>query len=78
MASICVRTFLWQKLTRKRTWNCETFTSHFHIIITAVGMLGKRLSPINDAISNSDYIALDDWMIVNNELERIWKEAVVT
>jgi hypothetical protein len=25
----------------------------------------------------SSYVALNGWMIVNNELERIWKEAAV-
>jgi hypothetical protein len=31
-----------------------------------------------DAISNSDNTASNDWMVVNNELEGMWKEAVVT
>jgi hypothetical protein len=31
----------------------------------------------NDYFSSSEYIVSNDWMIVNNELERIWKEAVV-
>jgi hypothetical protein len=30
------------------------------------------------AINNSDYIQFNDWMIGNNELEMMWKEAVVT
>jgi hypothetical protein len=35
-------------------------------------------SLFNDAFNSSDYIASNERMIVNNELERIWKEAVVT
>jgi hypothetical protein len=31
----------------------------------------------NDAFSSSEYIASDERMIVNNELERMWKEAVM-
>jgi hypothetical protein len=34
-------------------------------------------SLFNDAFSSSDYTASSEKMIVNNELERIWKEAVV-
>jgi hypothetical protein len=33
---------------------------------------------INDAVSKTNYIMSDDWTMVNNELGRIWKEAVVT
>jgi hypothetical protein len=32
-------------------------------------------SLLNDTASNSGYIMLNDWMTVNNELERIEKEA---
>jgi hypothetical protein len=31
----------------------------------------------NDVFSSSDYIASNERMLVNNELERMWKEAVV-
>jgi hypothetical protein len=31
----------------------------------------------NDSVSISDYVGSDDWIIVKNELERIWKEEVV-
>jgi hypothetical protein len=31
----------------------------------------------NEAIVNSDYIALNDLMTANDELDRIWKEAAV-
>jgi hypothetical protein len=31
----------------------------------------------NDAISSSDYIASNNRMVLNNELEWIWKEAAV-
>jgi hypothetical protein len=34
-------------------------------------------SLFNDTFSKSDYIASNERMIVNNELERKWKEAVV-
>jgi hypothetical protein len=34
-------------------------------------------SLFNDAFSISDYTASNERMIVNNELERMWKEAVV-
>jgi hypothetical protein len=30
-----------------------------------------------DAFSNSDCIASDEWATSENELERMWKEAVV-
>jgi hypothetical protein len=30
-----------------------------------------------NTVSNSGYTALNDWMVVNNELDGIWKEAVV-
>jgi hypothetical protein len=32
---------------------------------------------INHAISNSDYIPSNDWLLVNNEVERMWKNVVV-
>jgi hypothetical protein len=32
----------------------------------------------NDAFSSSDYRALNEMMIANNELGMMWKEAVVT
>jgi hypothetical protein len=31
----------------------------------------------DDAVCNSDYIRLNDLVIVNNELEGMWKEVVV-
>lgn len=31
----------------------------------------------NNAFSNSYCVELNEWMTVNNELEKIWKEAVV-
>jgi hypothetical protein len=31
----------------------------------------------NSAISNSDYAASNDFIMVNNELERTWKKTVV-
>jgi hypothetical protein len=34
-------------------------------------------SLFNDAFSILDYISSNERMIVNNELERMWKEAVV-
>jgi hypothetical protein len=44
-------------------------------------MAGDEVSFIwalfNDAVTQSDYTASSDWMVVNNELERTWKEAVV-
>jgi hypothetical protein len=33
---------------------------------------------INGAVSNPDYVQLNDSMIVDNQLERIWKEAIDT
>jgi len=36
---------------------------------------GRHLK-VNDAVSNSDCITLNDWIVVNIELERAWKEAV--
>jgi hypothetical protein len=34
-------------------------------------------SLFNDALSNADYIALNGWAMLNNELEKIGKEAVL-
>jgi hypothetical protein len=34
-------------------------------------------SLIDASDSNADYVASNDRMIVNNELETIWKEAVI-
>jgi hypothetical protein len=34
-------------------------------------------SLFHDAFSISDYIVSNERMIVNNEMERLWKEAVV-
>jgi hypothetical protein len=34
-------------------------------------------SLLNDFVSSSDYIESNKRIIVNNEMERIWKEAVV-
>jgi hypothetical protein len=34
-------------------------------------------SLFNDAFSVSDFIASNEMIMVNNELERMWKEAVV-
>jgi hypothetical protein len=34
-------------------------------------------SLFNDAARNAGYIASDDWMVVNNELKRMRKEAGV-
>jgi hypothetical protein len=42
-----------------------------------------ELSPVplcgffNDTASNPNCVALNDGMVVNNELERMWKEAVI-
>jgi hypothetical protein len=46
-----------------------------HIIKTAVVMfyLLIYLCLFNDAVSNSDY-TVSHWMIVNFELERVWKD----
>jgi hypothetical protein len=35
-------------------------------------------SLFNDGISNFDFAALSGWMMVNIELGRMWKEAVMT
>ena len=32
---------------------------------------------VNNAFSNFYCVEFNDWMTVNNELERIWKEAVM-
>jgi hypothetical protein len=31
----------------------------------------------NGSVSNSDYAAFSDWMIVNNELERMWNKMLM-
>jgi hypothetical protein len=35
-------------------------------------------SLFNDGISNLDFAALNDWMMVDIELGRRWKEAIIT
>jgi hypothetical protein len=32
----------------------------------------------NVTVSNSKYIVLNNWMLVNNELEKLYQEALVT
>jgi hypothetical protein len=34
-------------------------------------------SCFNGAVSNTDNVVSDEWMIMNNELERMWKEGVI-
>jgi hypothetical protein len=34
-------------------------------------------SIFNDAVSNSGYIAFNEWLLVNDEMEWMWKEAIV-
>jgi hypothetical protein len=36
------------------------------------------ISLFNDAVRYLDYIASNDWMTVNSELGRIWKEVFIT
>jgi hypothetical protein len=45
--------------------------------IVPVGTCLFIYSLFNDSFSISYYIASNEMMIVNNELERMWKEAVV-
>jgi hypothetical protein len=40
-------------------------------------LLNLPRSLLHDALSNQDYILSDNWIIVNNEFRRMWKEAVV-
>jgi hypothetical protein len=47
-----------------------------HIIIYGICYL-FIYSLFNDTFSSSAYIASNERMIVNNELERMWKETVV-
>jgi hypothetical protein len=54
-----------QTATADATWAMATYTIY----------LFYRL--FNDAFSSSDYIVLNERMIVNTELERMWKEAVM-
>jgi hypothetical protein len=34
-------------------------------------------SLFNDTVSNSDYIAMNDWIVANNELKMMYKETVM-
>jgi hypothetical protein len=34
-------------------------------------------SLVNDAATNSEHEALNDWMTVNNELKRMWKKEII-
>jgi hypothetical protein len=31
----------------------------------------------NDAVSNSAFVGSNEWLIINNELDRMWKETIV-
>jgi hypothetical protein len=46
--------------------------------VVAVEQVGVFICGLfNDALSNSDYMASDDGVLVNIELEMTWKEPVV-
>jgi hypothetical protein len=47
------------------------------VFSTFRGYVVPTSSEFNDANSNSDYTTSKNWMIVNNELERMSEEAVV-
>jgi hypothetical protein len=49
----------------------------FEFVIQSLILFILIYNLFNDAFSISDYIASNERMIVNNELERMWKEAVV-
>jgi hypothetical protein len=48
---------------------------YYVLAVEQVGVLIYGL--FNDALSNSDYMASDHGMLVNNELEMTWKETIV-
>jgi hypothetical protein len=48
----------------------------YHVIVKADYWKGRR-NGVYFAVINSDYLALNDLMVVNNELERIWKGTVM-
>jgi hypothetical protein len=58
--------------------NCIFFCSNSMFFMNHV--LTFKYQPchlkVNDAFSNSCCVELNDWMTVNNELERVWKEVV--
>jgi hypothetical protein len=37
----------------------------------------KHAVNLNNDISNADHITLNDWIIVNNKMERLWKEMIM-
>jgi hypothetical protein len=49
-------------------WTSYPYKKYLYLFICSL---------FNDAANNSYYVALNDRIVVNNELERIWKEAVV-
>jgi hypothetical protein len=53
---------------------------NFLQFVWRIGGYLRRLfiySLFNDAFSSSDYVTSNERIIVNNELERMWKEAVM-
>jgi hypothetical protein len=68
-------------------YEATAYTSH--AIRSRVVQLGARISKLvslriyliicslfNGTVTNSHFIALNGWMIVNNELESMWKKVV--
>jgi hypothetical protein len=41
------------------------------------GVIFFIFSSVNDIIHNCDYVALNNWVILNNELEGMWKVEVM-
>jgi hypothetical protein len=52
---------------KRKVWS-DNFLTNLCIFICSL---------FNKSVSNSYYIASNDWMIVNNKLEGTWKEAIV-
>jgi hypothetical protein len=54
------------KSNKIREKTAQSWASYFVLWCTC--------SLFNETVTNSDYIALNNWLVPNNELERMWKE----
>jgi hypothetical protein len=75
----CIHQEIKSKLHLKncRYHRVQNLSSFRRLLFQNVFIYLFTYSLFNDAVSISDYIASNERMIVNNELERMWKETVV-
>jgi hypothetical protein len=49
----------------------------FSLFLVSVYLYLFICSSFSDTVNSADSMASNDWIILNNELERIWEEAVI-